>query len=141
LAGADHGIDEGVDKSAVGREAIGIDARTGQLGGIAHADQVRRDQVAVAVKLGNDVAPEIRRGRVAVQEQHRRTLAAFVVGDAGVEYIDGLFAERLFGHEFSRLIAAVFAHGRAMTGSEVINRESGMTEARPETGRIANSPP
>ncbi len=96
--GADHGIDEGCEIFAVGGEAVGIRSRIGQLGGIAHADQVRRDQPAIALEFGNDVTPEKRRGRVAVEEEHRRSLATFVIGDAGVEYIDGLLSERLFGH-------------------------------------------
>ena len=53
---------------------------------------------AKPVEIRNDVAPYIGRGRVAVQEHDRLALATFVVGDAGVEYIDGLFSERLFGH-------------------------------------------
>jgi hypothetical protein len=97
----DHGIDEGSEIFAVGREAVGVGIGIGQFGGIAHADHIRRDQPAASRKPGNDVAPEIGRGRIAVQKQHRRALAAFMIGHAAVEHIDGLLGERLFGHVIS----------------------------------------
>jgi hypothetical protein len=31
-----------------------------------------------------------------------------VIGDAGVEHVDGLFAERLFGHSTLSIIGAAF---------------------------------
>jgi len=80
---AGHRIDEGVEIAAMGRESIGIRTGIGQFGGIAHADQIRRDQPAVSFQLGNDVAPQIGRGRVAVQKQDRPARAAFVIGHAG----------------------------------------------------------
>ena len=93
-----HRIDESPEISAVSGEAIGIGTGRSQLGGIAHADQIRHDQPAQTFQLGDNVAPEIGRGRIAVQEQHGTSLAAFVIGHAGVKHIDEFFAERLFGH-------------------------------------------
>jgi hypothetical protein len=45
-----------------------------------------------------------------VQEQHRRSLAALVIGHARAQHIDGLFGERLFCHGLSLSIGAVREH-------------------------------
>jgi hypothetical protein len=94
----------------VGRETVGVGTGIWQFGGIAHADQVRRDQPAAPLQFGNDVAPQIGRGRIAVQKQHRRTLAALVIGHAGAEHVDGLFCQRLFCHGSLSIIERVWDH-------------------------------
>jgi hypothetical protein len=53
----DHRIDEGSEIATVSREAVGFGSRIWQFGGIAHADQIRRDQPAAPLQFGNDVAP------------------------------------------------------------------------------------
>lgn len=83
---------------AMGGETVGIRLHIRQLAGIPHADQIRRDQAALPFKLGNHIAPEIGRGRIAVQEQDRRALAALVIGHAVTEHVDKYLCERLFGH-------------------------------------------
>jgi hypothetical protein len=59
-------------------EAIGIGLHIRQLGWIAHADQIRRDQAALPFKLGDHIAPEIGRGWIAVQEQDRRAATLMI---------------------------------------------------------------
>src|SRR5207302_7058662 len=85
---------------AVCREAVGVGIGIWQFGGIAHADQIRRDQPAASLQFGNDIAPQIGRGRIAMQKQHRRAFAALVIGDVATWHLDGLFCERLFCHWF-----------------------------------------
>ncbi len=94
----DHRIDEGSEIPTVGRETIGVAIGIWQFGGIAHPDQIRRDQPAEPLQFGNNVAPQIGRGRIAVQKQHRRALAALMIGHTGAEHVDSLFCQRLFCH-------------------------------------------
>jgi hypothetical protein len=104
LRRADHRIDEAREIFAVGGEAVGVGTWIWQFGGIAHADQIRRDQAAASFQFGNDIAPQIGRGGVAVQKQHRRSLAALVIGHAAAQHLDGLFCERLFRHLLDRCL-------------------------------------
>jgi len=59
LRRTDHRIDKAREIFAVGHEAVGVGIGIGQFARIAHADQVRRDQVAKTFQFSNDVAPEI----------------------------------------------------------------------------------
>ena len=63
-------------------EAIALRPRVVELVGIAHADQVRRDAAAEAREVGDDVPPQVRRRRVAVQQDDRVAAARLHVGHA-----------------------------------------------------------
>ena len=58
------------------REAVGVGAGVAELVRIAHADQVGRDNAANRRDCRHHIAPQIGRGRVAVQEQKFRALWA-----------------------------------------------------------------
>jgi hypothetical protein len=51
-----------------------------ELVAIAHADQIRGQATALALHMRHDIAPEIGRGRVAVQEDDRAPLAQLDIG-------------------------------------------------------------
>ena len=61
-------------------EGVGAALRVGELAGLAHADQVRRDAAAQVLHVRDDVAPQVGRRRVAVQEDDRITFADVDVG-------------------------------------------------------------
>src|SRR5262249_60827173 len=63
---------------------------TGRLAGVAHPDQVGGEAAVTARDVGDDVAPEIGRRRVAVQEDDRIPGACVDVGHLGVEDSDTL---------------------------------------------------
>ncbi len=67
--GADHPVDEAPEELGVGLEAVGLGARIVEFFGIAHADQIGRDSAAEPRNLRHHRAPQIGRGRVAVEEQ------------------------------------------------------------------------
>src|SRR5438067_3302990 len=100
----DNGVDKAPQEIAMRRKAVGEGAGIVELVAIAHADQVRRDAMPEPRHLRHDIAPEIGRGRVAVQEQkHRLALAQFDIGhsltpDRGKALGERLGAE---GHEGS----------------------------------------
>ena len=98
LSWPNHRIDEASQMIAMRGEAVGVGSHVRQLARIAHADQIRRDQAAFSFKLGNDVAPEIRRRRIAVQKQDRRTCTPLVIRHAAPEHVGAFFRKRLLGH-------------------------------------------
>ena len=77
-------LEQGVEVTAVLDEAIRAGATVGQLVGVAHADQVGGDAAAEWLQVRQDVAPEVGRGGIAVQQHdgvalshlHVRHLAA-----------------------------------------------------------------
>ena len=81
--------------SAVLDEAV-ASGRRRELVGVAHADQVGRDAAALVCEVRHHVAPEVRRGRVAVQEDDRRPRSHLDVGHLGVEdgWRDGAGGDR-----------------------------------------------
>ena len=81
-AGQPHRLEPGIEVSRVIREAV---RARGRLAGVAHADQVGGQAMVVALDPGDDVAPEVRGGRVAVQEHHRRARPRRDIGHLGVE--------------------------------------------------------
>jgi len=81
-------------------------------------DRSRVPLPAAALQFGNDVAPEIGRGRIAVQQQHRRSLAALVIGHGATQHIDGLFGERLFCHLI--LASGICQHGERLDRAQMI---------------------
>jgi hypothetical protein len=72
-------------------EPIGAGAAVRQLFGVTHADQVRSDAAAERLQVRDDVAPEIRRGGVAVQQHDRIPVPNFEVGHLAAEDLPPLF--------------------------------------------------
>ena len=71
-----------------------------ELLGVAHADEVGGDAAPERRHVGHDVAPEVRRGRVAVQEDDGVAPARLDVGHALAEHLDGpLRRRRVRDHE------------------------------------------
>src|SRR5207248_2329260 len=52
-------------------EGVGIGAAVGKLIRIAHADEIRRDAAAKLLHIGNNVAPEVGGGGIAMQQDNR----------------------------------------------------------------------
>jgi hypothetical protein len=67
-------LEQRIEVAAVLDEAIRTRAAVGQLVGIAHADQVGGDAPAQRLQVRNDVAPQIGRSGVSVQEHDRVAL-------------------------------------------------------------------
>src|SRR5215471_19147752 len=63
-----QGLEQGVEVAAVLDEAIRAGATGRQLVGVAHADQVGGDAAASWLQVRQYVAPEVRRGGIAVQQ-------------------------------------------------------------------------
>jgi hypothetical protein len=63
-----QGLEQGVEVAAMLDEAIGAGATVRQLVGVAHADQVGGDAAASWLQVRQHVAPEVRRGGIAVQQ-------------------------------------------------------------------------
>ena len=79
-----QGLKQGVEVAAVLDEAVRAGATVRQLVGVTHADQVGGDAAALFLEVRQHVAPEVRRGGIAVQQHdgvalshhHVRHLAA-----------------------------------------------------------------
>src|SRR6516164_2922304 len=79
----DHGLDKAPQKVPMRHKAVGIGTGVRELVGIAHAEQIRRHAAAEPSNFGDDVAPEVRSGGVAVQkETDRLTTAELDIGYA-----------------------------------------------------------
>jgi hypothetical protein len=63
-----QGLEQGIQVAAVLDEAIGAGATVRQLVGVAHADKVGGDAAASWLQVRQHVAPEVRRGGIAVQQ-------------------------------------------------------------------------
>jgi hypothetical protein len=63
-----QGLEQSVEVAAVLDEAIRAEATLRQLVGVAHADQVGGDAAASWLQVRQHVAPEVRRGGIAVQQ-------------------------------------------------------------------------
>jgi len=70
-----HRIDPGVQEPPVLDKPVRPRPRIVQLVAVAHTDQVRRQQPPGTFYRRHHLAPQEGRGRVAVQEQHRRAPA------------------------------------------------------------------
>src|SRR5208337_2617638 len=62
----------------------------------AHPDEIRRDASRMRREVRNDVAPEVRRGRIAVQENDRIAAAGVRVGNPGVDELQSFARVRVF---------------------------------------------
>ena len=69
-------------------------------GAIAHADQVGCDRTASrGYNMGDDVAPKIGRGRVAVEQNDGRAASLVHIGDLALKDEDTLLRERHLGRD------------------------------------------
>ena len=78
-----NGVKPGVQIAGVVNKAVGAG---GVLARIAHADQVGRQATRATFDLGNNVAPQIRRGGVAVQKHDRVAAAGIDIGHFTIEH-------------------------------------------------------
>src|SRR5439155_17338728 len=65
--------------------------------GPAHADEIGRDAAAETGQVRDDVAPQIRRGRVTVEEDNGITATLIDIGHACTVDLDALQGEREIG--------------------------------------------
>src|SRR5258707_7036234 len=89
-----QGLEQGVEVAAVLDEAIRAGATVRQLVGVAHADQVRGDAAAAWLQVRQHVAPEVRRGGIAVQQHDGVTLSHLHVRHLAAEDPPPLLLER-----------------------------------------------
>jgi hypothetical protein len=75
-------------------EGIGARPTVRNLGRITHADEIGSDAAPELLHVRNDVAPEIGRSRITVQQHDRITLADIHVSHAESVNVDVLFLER-----------------------------------------------
>src|SRR5258708_26712120 len=80
-----QGVEQGVEVAAMLDEAIRTGATVRQLVGVAHADQVRGDAAALWLQVRQHVAPEVRRGWVAVQQHDGVAISHIDVRHLAVE--------------------------------------------------------
>jgi hypothetical protein len=73
-------LQQGVEVAAVLDDGVGARAARRQLVRVAHPDQVGGDQAAESLEVREDVAPQVRGGGVAVQEDDGVALADVDVG-------------------------------------------------------------
>ncbi len=66
-----EGLEQAVEILPMMDEAVGAGADFVELVGVALADQIRGDAAAPTGQVGDDVAPQVGRGRVAVEEHDR----------------------------------------------------------------------
>ena len=73
-------LQQTVEVVPVFHEPVAVRPTLRQLRGIAHPDQVRRHQPALPLQVRHHVAPQVRRGRIAVQKDDRIALAMVDIG-------------------------------------------------------------
>src|SRR5260370_10482587 len=80
-------VKECIQKASMLDEGVGSGTAGGQLLGVAHADEVGRDTTAQLQHMGDDVAPEVRRGGITMQKDDRVALAFVYRGYAPSQYL------------------------------------------------------
>ena len=91
---SDHLIKEGIKVAGVAHEAVAIRLGAGRdLVGVAHADEIRRDQPAVGgLEVRQDASPQERGGWIAVEEDDRVPRSAFDIGHPAAEHVCKCFS-------------------------------------------------
>ena len=82
--------EEGVQIAAMFQKRVAVRPASLELLGVAHPDQVRRYAPGLSLDVGNDVAPQVGRGRVAVQEDDRVAAPDVDVRHSLAKYVDRL---------------------------------------------------
>src|ERR1700736_6008785 len=78
-----QGVEPGVEIARVIDEAVG---GVPGLARTAHTHQVGSQATPAPLDMGNDIAPEVRGGGIAVQEDHRLTTSGIDVRHVRIEY-------------------------------------------------------
>jgi len=91
-----HRREQGIEVAAVIDEAVGA---VGRVAGIAHADEIGGETASERQEIRNDVAPEIGRRRVAMEEDDRISLADIDIHHVGVEHRYALSVGDVFGRD------------------------------------------
>src|SRR5260221_9717005 len=73
-------FEQPVDETTMLQEAITIRIGAFQLFRVSHANEVRRDAAGLRRYMRHDIAPDIGRSRIAVQEDDRRPAAELRIG-------------------------------------------------------------
>ena len=112
---ADGRFDESPQKVAMCCKPVSIGAGVLEFVGSTHPNQIRGDTAARLGNFRHDVAPQVRRGRVAVQkEKNRRAVAELDIGHAlavdGEELLGVRFDAVRSGHR--RFLRAAMSHDR-----------------------------
>jgi hypothetical protein len=111
-----QGLEQGVEVAAVLDEAIRGEATVGQLVGVAHADQVGRDAAASALQVRQHVAPEIRRGGIAVQQHDGVALSHLHVRHLAADHPSPLLLVRKCRGDLVRFFRSTIGHGDRASG-------------------------
>ena len=91
-------FEQGIEITGVLGEGVAVRSRVVQLVGVAHADQVRRQAMPEAGHRRHDVAPQVGRGGIAVQEHDRIALTHFGVGHLLAKHFDFLLGQFVCVH-------------------------------------------
>ena len=92
-------LEQGIQIRAVLDEPVFAGATVRQAAGIPHPDQVGRDQASLSLQMRQDVPPQIRRNRIAVQKDNRIAFA----------FIDISHFEAIYAHPFFRVPASLLS--------------------------------
>lgn len=63
-------------------ESVAVGANVIELVGVAHTDEIRGDDTALALQMRHDVSPYERRGGISMKEDNGITLADLDIGHA-----------------------------------------------------------
>ena len=107
-----------VQAAAVLGEGVDAGTRVREFVRVSHSDEVRRDAATTTRNVGNDVPPQIGRGRVAVQEHDRRAGARL-----DIRHLHAVAQT----HELLRP-SNVFAPGKVKPGATKGERGAGSAE-------------
>src|SRR6516162_4928832 len=141
-----QGLEQGIEVAAVLDEAIRAGATVRQLVGVAHADQVGSDAATSWLQVRQHVAPEIRRGGIAVQQYDGVALARLYVRHFAAEDPPPLLSVRkcrgdqlafsfFLGHRYVHEELLSVWRGRARRKNEALRGTSVELGPREQTSR------
>src|SRR4051794_18266368 len=120
--------EEGVEVTPMLVERVTVRARVTQLVGVAHADEIGSHAPPEALQMGDDVAPEVTRRRVAVEEQDRPPAGMAAGGGVDVGHVPFEDRGELLLHGGPSLLhwcpvpySTISARARSRTGGPLIN--------------------
>ncbi len=90
--------EQNIEIAPVLNESIGERPACGQLLRISHPKQIRSNTTAFLLQVGKNIAPEVRRGRIAVEKNERVSLPDIYVRHSTVKHVQKLL---LVGHDFT----------------------------------------
>jgi hypothetical protein len=89
-----QGIEPPIEICGMVGEAIGLAWR---FAGTPHADQVWHETTRQPAYVAYDVSPDIRRGRVPVEQHHRVAMSRVDIADFGIQHADATTRMRISG--------------------------------------------